>query len=257
MIPFLVPYRSILAAGSILGVVVAIVRSRRWGLRPVEVLDGALAVAVGALLAGRLFYVGASWEYFRRHLLEAPQVWRGGLSAPGAVCGGILGAATLSWVRRRDLRLLLDVLAGGVPVVTFAAWLGCLFRGCAYGIEAWPDQGVWWALSADLPDLTGVQAPRVVVQGLGMVWSVLVLGILLWLRDRGRAFPLWLTLHAGGLLGLAFLRGDRVPWLARLSFEQVVYLCLACAGLVLLIAPGWCRGRGEQGGRDAHLRHRV
>lgn len=232
-------YRSILAAGLVLGAVLVILRGRRWGLQPTGVLDGVLAAAGGGLLLGRAAYAGANWVYFRNHLTEALQAWRGGLSAPGMLIGAVSGVVILCRLRRVDPRPMLDGLAPGAALVALSAWLGCLVSGCAWGREVWPDQGLLWSLRAELPDLYGLQDPRVAVQGLGIGWNTVLLGILLLLGRRGRPFPLWLLLHAAGDFGLGFLRGDVTPLVGNMSSGQIADLALAFAGLALLITPGW------------------
>jgi len=151
------------------------------------VVDGVLAAAVGGLLVGRLAYVAAHLPYFREHPTAALALWQGGLSAPGVVAGGAMGAGVLARLRGQSPRLLWDALAPGAAVVVIAAYLGCLRAGCACGRETWPGDGLLWTLSADLPDLYGLRAPRVAVPVLGMGWGALMLVLTLWMARRGRA----------------------------------------------------------------------
>jgi phosphatidylglycerol:prolipoprotein diacylglycerol transferase len=241
----LVDYRSILAGGLILAAAVAILRGRRHALRPARVFDGLLAAAGGGLLLGRAVYALANWAYFAGRPLEALQFWRGGLSASGALIGA--GLAVWLWcrVRGEDPRPLLDALAPGAAVVAIAAWLGCLVRGSAWGVEVWPDQGALWLLRVEWPDLYGLVAPRVPVQACGMVWNAAILTALLVLGRRGRPFPLWLLLHAVGDLGLGFLRGDVTPVALGLAAGQMADLAFVLIGLLLLATPAW-RRQGER-----------
>ncbi|HIQ01360.1 MAG TPA: hypothetical protein EYH30_04420 [Anaerolineales bacterium] len=237
-------YPSLLALGLSMGTALAVLLGRRRGLTALAVVDGALAGAAGGLLIGRVVYAAAHWPYFHDHMGEVPMVWRGGLSAPGAVVGGIVGVLVLCRARRVGPRPLLDTLAPGAALVVISAWLGCLGAGCGCGLPVRPDQGLLWALSAELPDLYGLRAPRVAVPALGAVWGMVTLaGLLLGRWDR--PFPLWLLLYAGGDLGLGFLREDVTPWLAGLAGVQVADLALALAGLTLLTLPIW-GGRGER-----------
>lgn len=225
-----------------MGTALAVLWGRRWRLRPMAVVDGALAAAGGGLLAGRATYVAANWAYFHNHRAEALQVWQGGLSAPGALVGALIAVFILCRVRRIDPRPLLDALAPGAAVVASCAWVGCLEAGCAWGLEVWPGQGLLWSLSAELPDLHGLRAPRVAVQALGAGWYGLSLAGILLLGRQGRAFPLWLLLHAAGDFGLSFLRGDLARPALGLAVAQMVDLALALVGLVLLAIPEWRPG---------------
>lgn len=226
-------YRDALMAGLLLGAALSVWVGRRNGLAALGVLDGALAAAVGGMLLGRALYVGAHLAYFQEHPGQAWALWRGGLSAPGVVIGGMAGAGVLTWVRRSDPRPLWDALAPGAAVVLIAAYLGCLRAGCACGRETWPDQGLLWTLSADLPDLYGLRAPRVAVQALGIGWGALMLTGTLWAARRGGAGALWLLIYGLGEFALGFLRGDTTPAVGPLSALQVASLGIALAGAIL------------------------
>ncbi|HEY74815.1 MAG TPA: prolipoprotein diacylglyceryl transferase [Thermoflexia bacterium] len=238
-------YRLLVSAGVLLGLLVSFLRGRRWGVPPLTVADGTLAAAVGGVVAGRVAYVAANWAYFQDHLVQAFQVWRGGLSAPAVLLGALGAVVLLSRWRGVDPRLLLDLLAPGAALVAGFAWLGCLWAGCAWGIEVRPDQGLLWHLSAELPDLYGLRAPRVAVQAMGAGWSGLAFLAALLAGRRGRSFPLWLLLHGAGGFGLGFLRGDLSPAWGGLSLPQMFDLATALAGLALLVLPGWRLERGK------------
>ena len=82
-----------IALGACLGLVwIARQSSPKLALRRVE---AGMWVLVGGLIGGRLLYVAVSWLYYRDHLLESLQFYRGGLSWPGALAGGLLALADL------------------------------------------------------------------------------------------------------------------------------------------------------------------
>jgi prolipoprotein diacylglyceryltransferase len=241
-------YRTALTVGVLVGAVLALWAGRRSGLAAMAVLDGVLAAAVGGLLVGRLGYVMAHLPYFREHPTAAPAFWQGGLSAPGVVFGGVAGAWVVACIRQMAPGPLWSALAPGATVVLIAAYLGCLRAGCACGRETWPDDGILWTLSADLPDLYGLRAPRVAVPVLGMGWGTLMLALTLWMTRGGRATameatasprpkgatsqkvaPMWLALYGLGEFALGFLREDVTPLIGGLS-------ALQWAGLVILVA---------------------
>jgi len=227
-------YRALVAAGLGLGAAMAACLGRRRGLPLLILLDGGLAAAAGGLLLGRALYVGANWPYFQEQPWAAWAFWRGGLAAAGVVAGGIAGALLFCCLRRCDPRPLLDTLAPGAALLALAAWLGCLQAGCACGIETWPDQGWRWALSADLPDLYGLRAPRLAVQALGALWSAVTLTAALIASRKRLAFPLWLLLYSVGDGGLAFLRADARPLALGLSALHWADLTLSAAALAAL-----------------------
>lgn len=238
-------YRLLVGAGLLLGLFVSLLRGRRWGVPSLAVVDSVLAAAVGGMVVGRMVYVVANRAYFQDHPARAFQVWQGGLSGPAVLIGGLGAAILISRWRRIDSRLLLDLLAPGAALVAGFAWLGCLWAGCAWGIEVRPDDGLLWHLSAELPDLYGLRAPRVAVQAVGAGWSGLVFLITLLVGRRGRPFPLWLLLHGAGGFGLGSLRGDLSPVWGGFSLPQMFDLATAVVGFTLLVLPYWRRERGE------------
>jgi prolipoprotein diacylglyceryltransferase len=161
------------------------------------------------------------------------------------LAGGLVGVVIFCAVRRLSLRSMLDALAPGAAVVASCAWLGCLMNGFAYGIETYPGQGLLWALSAELPDVYGIRAPRVAVQLLGAGWSAIVLVALLIAGRRpwsqGLVFPLWLALYGGGSFGLGFVRADEVAMMAGWRVDQVADLALAVIGGATLLARMFIR----------------
>ena len=240
-------YRAALTAGVLLGTALALWTGHRNGLPVMVVVDGVLAAAVGGLLLGRLGYVAAHLPYFREHPTAALAFWQGGLSAPGVVVGGAMGAGVMARLRKLLPGLLWGTLAPGAAVVLIAAYLGCLRAGCACGRETWPGDGPLWALSAELPDLYGLHAPRVAVPVLGMGWGALMLVLTLWMVRGGRTTasgattpgvtargvtargatarvaptgPIWLALYGLGEFALGFLRGDAPPLIGGLSALQ-------------------------------------
>ncbi len=239
-------YRAALTAGVLWGTALALWAGRRNGLPVIVVVDGVLAAAVGGLLLGRLGYIAAHLPYFREHPTAALAFWQGGLSAPGVVVGGAVGAGVMARLRRLPSGLLLGVLAPGAAVVLVAAYLGCLQAGCACGRETWPGDGPLWTLSAELPDLYGLRAPRVAVPVLGMGWGVLMLVLTLWMarggraatpRATARAAPIWLALYGLGEFALGFLRGDAAPLMGGLSALQWAGLGILGTAIALGMLP--------------------
>jgi len=221
------------------GAVVACLAARRRGLNPVRALDASLAAALGGLIGGRAVYVAAHWVYYGDHVRRALRPWDGGLAWHGGLVGGLVAVVAYCTIRRASLRLVLDVLAPGAAVLAVCGWLGCLLDGCVYGLETYSGQGLLWALSLELPDLHGIQAPRVAVQLLGAGWSGVVLVAVVVagrrMRFEGLVFPLWLALYTVGSFGLGFLRADETPVIAGWRAGQVADLTLALTGVVALL----------------------
>jgi phosphatidylglycerol:prolipoprotein diacylglycerol transferase len=224
----------------------AYAEARRRGMDVTYVLDAALVAALGGLILARAAHVGFHWNYYTNHLRQALRLRDGGLAWQGALVGGMAGAAILCAIQRKRFRVTVDVLASGLASVATFAWLACFMAGCAYGIPTFPGQVVLWSLSLDLPDLYGIQEPRVAVQLLGAGWSALLTGVTLAAQRRaqrsGVVFALWLTLHSLGSFALGFLRADEMPLVAGWRVDQVANLALGAVGIGAMLLTGWVSG---------------
>jgi phosphatidylglycerol:prolipoprotein diacylglycerol transferase len=232
-------YAAMVDFGLVAGAAVACLAARRRGLKPARVLDAALAAALGGLAGGRAAYVAANWAYYQTHVRQALRPWDGGLAWHVALIGGLVAVLAYCAVRRLSLKLMLDALAPGAAALAGCAWLGCLMNGFAYGIETYPEQGLLWTVSLELPDIYSIQAPRVAVQLLGAGWSAIVLIVLVIAgrrpRSEGLLFPLWLVLYSAGSFGLGFVRADEAAVIADWRADQVADLALVVIGTVALM----------------------
>lgn len=194
-------------------------RSGQW-------LDGALLVLFCALLGARAGYALDNWTYFSAHPLESLQIWLGGLSAPGALTGGLLGILLAALILRVNPLRLADWYYPLIPPLAVGAWLGCWLNGVAYGALLPP--GTWWGLPA--LDESGALALRVPVQ-LGAASALVIFYILMERltplpRPSGWLFCLaasWLTLVG---LVTSLLRADPQPIWHQLRLESWTYVAL-------------------------------
>ena len=218
--------------GATLGLANVAWHARRTHDMPSLVTAGLLAL-LGALLGGRLGYGVANWAYFRSHLADLPRLWLGGLSAPGALAGGLLALPLASWWLHLRLPTLADRLVPLLPPLAVFAWLAGWAAGVAYG----PLSGVS-ALGLPARDEWGFFAPRLPLQLAGALITLALLG---WLESRG-SFP-----HRPGMsfslaflavvipaLGVSFARVDPTPLWSGLRSDTWGYLGLSLAGLMLL-----------------------
>lgn len=231
-------YPALVNLGLVLGAALVVLQARRRALALRSVADVMLGAAFGGLVLARAAYVSVHCEYYVHHVHHALRLWQGGLLWQGALLGGLIGSAAVCSVRGMPLARSLDLLAPGTATLAAFAWLGCFSAGCAWGVEAYPGQGLLWTLSLDLPDLYGIREPRVAVQLIGAVWSVLVLTVILAVKHSpegdGLVFALWLMLQSFGAFALDCLRADKIPTLNGWRIDQLANLTLTVAGVVLL-----------------------
>ena len=188
-------------------------------------LDVGLAALVGGVAGARLLQMA---------LVDADAK---GMAWHGALLLGIPAAAGVAWLRHVDLRRWSDAAALGWPLVMAVVWRGCRNAGCGYGYEVatladWPD----W-LAAELPDIYGLDAPRLDVQNGGVLWSAILFALVLILTWRNwlPGLRLWVTLGVGalGLALLGFFRADPAQtWADRRADQVMDLLVLLCCTLL-------------------------
>ena len=233
-------YATLLSLGLVGGVVTTVWGGRRQGLALAHGFDAALLVACGGLVGARATHVIINWAYYQDHVSVALRLWAGGLAWQGGLVPGLVLVALYARRCRLSLGALLDALTPGLAWFTFFLWLGRGATSDVYGRETYPIDGLLWTLSADLPDLYGLRAPRVNVPLLGAMWSGLVLAASWVLRRRSSAtgvlFLTFLTLTGLGGLILEPLQANPVPLLLHLRLDWLFSLVLAVGGLGGLVA---------------------
>ena len=126
-------YGLIIALGLMLAVVYGCRRSKHFGIKEDDILDGALWVTPFAILCARAYYCIFSWEEFAGDPISVLYIWNGGLAIYGGVIGAVIGVAVFCKVRKIRLPALLDlVLIGFLIGQSIGRW-GNFFNREAFG----------------------------------------------------------------------------------------------------------------------------
>ena len=165
-------------------------------------INFALYTLGGALLGSRLSFVLIHQAYYSAHRLETLAFWRGGLSWPGAMVGGVLMLILIAWRKRVPFFWLADGMAQLLAPLSITAWLGCWAAGIANG-----------PLGLGIPTLdeTGLYQLHFPLQ---LAAAVFLMVFFIWLDQVGKTFS-----NRGLYCGLANL-GLAVPFLL-VSFFRV------------------------------------
>ena len=206
-------------------------------------INSGLIVLFCGLVGARLAYVGINGAYFSPHLLEAPQVWLGGLSWPGAFAGAALGLMAITIPARTPrgdaipIGWFGDRLYPMLPPLAVAIWLGSWQTGHAYG-PLLPD-GTWWGIPS--LDETGTLALRWPLQPLAAISLLAFFGLLETLIPARRPVGLLSGLAVSGLLlhllAFSFLSAEPSPTWQGLRLET-----WAAIFFLALIVIAWLMG---------------
>ena len=128
-------YGIIIALGLMLAVVYACRRSKAFGIKEDDILDGVLWIVPLAIVCARLYYVVFKWEDYADDLTNIFKIWNGGLAIYGGVLGAVLGVAVHCKVKKIKLPALLDLVALGFLIGQMIGRWGNFFNREAFGAE--------------------------------------------------------------------------------------------------------------------------
>ena len=103
-------YGIIIVCGMLLGVLLAMHRTKQRGLKPDMVLDFLFWSIPLAIVGARLYYVIFEWENYAGDLFKIFAVNQGGLAIYGGVIGGIIAAAIFCKMKKIPIFTLLDLV---------------------------------------------------------------------------------------------------------------------------------------------------
>lgn len=112
-------YGVIIALGLVLAVTYGLKRSKQFGLKSDDILDGIIFIVPFAIICTRLYYVFAEWErYFvagdvGKTLWNIINLRDGGLAIYGGVIGAAIGVTVFAKVKKVSLPAVLDLVALG------------------------------------------------------------------------------------------------------------------------------------------------
>jgi len=106
-------YGIIIALGLVLAVVYGMRRSKQFGLKEDDILDGVLWIVPFAIICARLYYCIFEWKQYASNPISILYIWEGGLAIYGGVIGAAVGICVFSRIKKISLGALLDVVSLG------------------------------------------------------------------------------------------------------------------------------------------------
>ena len=129
-------YGLVIALGLMLAVMYALRRSKEFGLRDDDILDGVLWVTPFAILCARAYYVIFQWnELYADDPISALYIWQGGLAIYGGVIGAAIGVIVFCRVRKIKVSTVLDLVSMGFLIGQAMGRWGNFFNREAFGAE--------------------------------------------------------------------------------------------------------------------------
>ncbi len=230
-------YSLILGTAMGVGVWLTAREAERKGFKKEDVYEAAMWIIVAGIIGARLFHVLDHWSHeYAANPVRALYIWEGGLAIWGALIGGLIAGALITWQRGWRFPRFLDAAAPGLVLAQAIGRIACVITGDAMGK---PTTG---------PFGFAYTNPNVMVPQLGVYYTpmpvyelIINLGIfaVLWqLRKRdwvdGRLFLVYLTLYSIERFFLAFTSSYRIIALG-LTQSQIIAVFGFVIGLTLLV----------------------
>ena len=126
-------YGVIIAVGLLLAVWYGLKRSKHFGLKEDDILDGVLCIVPFAIICARLYYCIFRWDTYKTDPLSILYIWQGGLAIYGGVIGAAIGVIVFSKVKKVSLPAVLDLVAISFLIGQFIGRWGNFTNREAFG----------------------------------------------------------------------------------------------------------------------------
>ena len=126
-------YGLIIGIGLLLAVWYGCKRSKHFGFKEDDILDGVLWVTPFAILCARLYYCIFSWDSYASNPISILYIWQGGLAIYGGVLGAIVGVVVFCKIKKIKLPALLDLVSLGFLIGQSIGRWGNFFNREAFG----------------------------------------------------------------------------------------------------------------------------
>ena len=234
-------YGVMLAAAYLLGLQFALRRARRLGLDPNRVMDLGIWIIVSALIGAKLLLLVVEWNTYSRSLSDLLSVVRSAGVFYGGLIAAVLVAMWYMWRHRMPLWSVSDVFAPGIALGHVIGRLGCFFAGCCFGRPT----DVPWAVTFHSEYAaryvgTIIGTPIHPTQLYEAGAELIILGALLFMERRGRAFPgrtfwAYMLLYAISRFIIEFYRGDPRGAVGMFSTSQLISIAIVPVSIAMLV----------------------
>lgn len=210
--------------------------AERKGFKKEDVYDAAVWIIIAGLIGARLFHVLDHWSHeYAANPIRALYIWEGGLAIWGAMVGGLIAGALVTWKRGWYFPRFLDAAAPALVLAQAIGRIACVITGDAMGKPTnGPFGFAYTSPNAMVTQLGAYYTPMPVYE---LVINLGIFAVLWQLRKRnwpdGKLFLVYLTLYSLERFFLAFTSSYRIIAFG-LTQSQIVAVFGLVIGLALL-----------------------
>lgn len=226
-------YGVAIALGLTLAVIYACRRSKEFGLKEDDILDGVLWVTPFAILCARAYYCAFAWHEFAHDPISVLYIWNGGIAIYGGVIGAVLGVTVFCKIKKLKVSSLLDLVLMGFLIGQSLGRWGNFFNREAFGAET--DSFFRMGLLNDKTGIVTYYHPTFLYES---VWNALGL-VLLHFISKHRKYDGQIALCYAAWYGLGrcMIEGLRVDslWWGPFRVSQLLaaFSCIGAAAVLI------------------------
>ena len=226
-------YGLIIAIGLILAVAYACRRSKEFGLKEDDILDGVLWVTPFAIICARIYYVAFSWADYADNPISALYIWEGGIAIYGGVIGAIIGMYAVCKYKKIKFTTVLDLIFMVFLIGQSIGRWGNFMNREAFGAAT--DSFFRMGLFNEKTQMWEYYHPTFLYES---VWNALGFGILAFLcKKQQYDGQIALSYAAWYGLGRTFIEGLRVDSLwwgpFRVSLVLAAITCITAVAVLV------------------------
>lgn len=221
-------YAILISCGMVLGVALAMYRSKSYAIKSDDVLDIVLFALPAAIVGARLYYVIFEWERYAGDFLAMINIRQGGLAIHGGVIAGVIVGVIVCKKKQISPFKTMDLIAPSLILGQAIGRWGNFMNNEAHGGPT------------DLPWAINVNGKMVHPTFLyESIWNFIVMFALLifdkkYKRFDGEVFLLYGILYSAGRFFIEGLRTDSL-YIGSLRVAQLVSLfTIICFGLIII-----------------------
>ena len=128
-------YGIAIAVGLLLAVLYGLKRSKEFGLKEDDILDGVLGIVPLSIICARAYYCIFSWDEFAANPISVLYIWQGGIAIYGAVIGAVLGVVIFCAIKKVRFATVLDIMLVSFLIGQSIGRWGNFFNREAFGAE--------------------------------------------------------------------------------------------------------------------------
>ena len=226
-------YGVAIALGLMLAVMYACRRSKEFGLKEDDILDGVLWVTPFAILCARAYYCAFAWHEFAQNPISVLYIWNGGIAIYGGVIGAVVGVTVFCKIKKLKVTTLLDLTLMGFLIGQSLGRWGNFFNREAFGAET--DSFFRMGLLNDRTGIVTYYHPTFLYES---VWNAVGL-VLLHVISKRRRYDGQIALCYAAWYGLGrcMIEGLRVDslWWGPFRVSQLLagISCLAAVAVLI------------------------